>query len=291
MGISLKKISRKVEPIAIYIFCVVLAIYTLIPIAWSLATSFKSPKEALSIPPRWISSNMQIKNYLDVILERPRGNYPPIPFNTFFLNTIIYSISATVITLILAIFASYALARIRIRGKDLLMTCILLGQLLPQSCIIIPLYKFMDSLRLVDTRIGLVLLLSSFSLPMCIWILESFFEGIPKEMEEAAKIDGCARIQILLRVILPISMPGLAAVSIIAFLGAWNEFFYSMMFINSTELRPLSIGIAFFVMEGASADWGALLAATNLAMFPIFLMFVVLRKYFVRGMLEGALKG
>jgi ABC-type glycerol-3-phosphate transport system permease component len=208
----------------------------------------------------------------------------------YFLNSVIISSGSTALALLLAVFASYGFARFRFRGKRAAQAFILVGQLLPTAAIIVPLFMTLRYLDLVNTYLGLILVYTILTLPLSVWMLTSYFRAIPVELEEAAIIDGASRLSILFRITLPLSLPGVVAVLVYAFVTTWNEFIFALVLAQDSQVKTLPIGIAEFTGE-FTTDWGAVMAASLLMTLPIAIVFFALQRLFVGGLTAGAVKG
>jgi multiple sugar transport system permease protein/raffinose/stachyose/melibiose transport system permease protein/trehalose/maltose transport system permease protein len=208
----------------------------------------------------------------------------------YFLNSTIISLGSTAIALALAVFASYGFARFRFRGKAGFQAFILVGQLLPTAAIIVPLFITLRWFGLVNTYFGLILIYTIVTLPLSVWMLTSYFRAIPVELEEAAIIDGASRLGILFRITLPLSLPGIVAIVVYAFVTTWNEFIFALVFAQDYRVKTLPIGIAEFSTE-FNTDWGAVMAASLIMTLPVAILFLAMQKLFVGGLTAGAVKG
>ncbi|TBL79038.1 carbohydrate ABC transporter permease [Paenibacillus thalictri] len=265
-----------------YLFLLVLVIFSLFPALWMFITSIKTSSENFTIPPRLIVENPTIANYSRVIFESqiPRA----------FLNSVIVTICATALTLVVAILAGYGFSRYKFRGSRLLSSGLLYGQMMPGVVIIIPLYMVFSKIHLTDTYLSLIIADLAITVPMSVIMLRSFLETIPKELEEAAKIDGCSNLGALVRIILPVSLPGIIAVSVYAFLNIWEEFLFALNLTNSDTVRTLPIAINNFSGEFV-IDWGAMMGASMVVSVPVLLVFLLCNKFFVKGLSDGSVKG
>jgi len=272
----------------VYIPIAIFTAFSLAPLAWMIDTSLKTLPEAMTSPPSWSASQFTLDSYLDVILEKESmlGSAAPLPFKQLFMNSLTYSISSTLIALLLSVFAAYALSKIIFPGKKYFLLIILFGQLLPAAAKAVPIYNFISSLRLIDNPLSLILLYIQGSTPFAIWILHGVFEAIPSELEDAARIDGCSKTRALFSIYLPLCRHGLLAAALYAFLGAWNEFFFANLFIHTASKKTLSAGLTYYIQD-VGVDWVKLMAAANLATIPALIIFVFIRKYFVRGLMAG----
>jgi multiple sugar transport system permease protein len=254
----------------------------LFPFLWMGLSSIKQLNELYTIPPQWWPDHPTLANYYKVLFESRIPRY--------FLNSVIISVGSTGLALILAVFAANGFARFRFRGQSFWQACILVGQLLPTAAIIVPLFITLKVLGLVNTYWGLILVYMIITLPLSVWMLTSYFRAIPRELDEAAVIDGASRVGILFRIILPLSLPGIVAVLVYSFITTWNEFIFASCFATDSSVKTLPIGLAEFSTE-FNTDWGAVMAASMVMTVPIALLFLVFQKFFVGGLTAGATKG
>jgi ABC-type glycerol-3-phosphate transport system permease component len=268
--------------IGIYCAVAVLVVISIFPFFWMALSSVKTLGELYTVPPIWFPEVLTFENYAKVLFA---SNIP-----RYFINSTVISLGSTAIALLLAIFASYGFARFRFRGKALAQAFILIGQLLPTAAIIVPLFITLRVFGLVNSYLGLILVYSIITLPLSVWMLTSYFRAIPVELEEAAIIDGATRLGILFRITLPLSLPGLVAIIIYAFVTTWNEFIFALVFAQDYRVKTLPIGIAEFSTE-FNVDWGAVMAASVLMTLPVAILFMIMQKLFVGGLTAGAVKG
>jgi multiple sugar transport system permease protein len=247
-----------------------------------LISSIKPLRELYTVPPTWIPESPTFANYAKVIFD---SNIP-----RYFLNSIIVSFGATALALILAIFASYGFARFGFWGKRYYQGFVLVGQLLPTAAIIVPLYIVLNWLGLINTYLGLILVYLILTLPLSVWMLIGYFKAIPVELEEAAIIDGSSRLGVLFRITVPLSLPGIVAVVVYAFVTTWNEFIFALCFATDSSVKTLPIGLSEFSTE-FNTDWGAVMAASVLMTLPVALVFLGMQRLFVGGLTSGATKG
>lgn len=266
----------------IFVGSVLVVLVCLFPFWWMALSSIKTLRELYTIPPIWWPESPTLGNYYKVLFE---SNIP-----RYFLNSVVISVGSTGLALVLAIFASYGFARFDFKGKPLLQACVLIGQLLPTAAIIVPLFVTLRVLGLVNTYWGLILVYMIITLPLSVWMLTSYFKAIPVELEEAAIIDGASRLGVLFRVPLPLSIPGIVAVIVYAFVTTWNEFIFALCFATDSSVKTLPIGLAEFSTE-FNTDWGAVMAASVIMTLPIALLFLSMQRLFVGGLTAGATKG
>jgi multiple sugar transport system permease protein len=266
----------------VYLCTALLLAVCVFPFAWMALSSIKTLGELYTVPPVWLPKAPSLENYKKVLFE---SNVP-----RYFINSAVISLGATAIALILAIFASYGFARFNFRGKPAYQAFILIGQLLPTAAIIVPLFITLRWLGLVNTYLGLILVYMILTLPLSVWMLTSYFKAIPVELEEAAIIDGASRLGVLFRITLPLSLPGVVAIIIYAFVTTWNEFIFALVLAQDARVKTLPIGIAEFTTE-FNTDWGAVMAASLIMTLPIAVLFFAMQRLFIGGLTAGALKG
>jgi ABC-type glycerol-3-phosphate transport system permease component len=260
----------------------ILIFVCMFPFLWMALSSVETLSELYTVPPVWFPDSPTLDNYVHVLFA---SNVP-----RYFLNSLVISLGATAIALGLAIFASYGFARFRFRGKGAYQAFILVGQLMPTAAIIVPLFITLRWLGLVNTYLGLILVYLILTLPLSVWMLTSYFKAIPVELGEAAVIYGCSRLGILFRITLPLSLPGLVAVIVYAFVTTWNEFIFALCFATDASVKTLPIGIAEFSTE-FNTDTGAVMAASMVMTLPIAILFFAMQRLFVGGLTAGAIKG
>ncbi len=251
------------------------------PILWSFLNSFKTEKDILAFPPKLVFAPT-LEAYRDVLF----GSASILP-NLW--SSLVISAGTTIVTMALAIPAAYALARLRVPGHRFAGFYILASQMLPPVGIIIPYFLILRNIGWLDTYQGIILIYLSFSLPFAIWLLVSYFEDIPFEMEEAAALDGASRLKTLWRVIIPQVQGGIAVTVVFVFLNAWNEFLFAVVLSGNT-VRPVTIAMFNFVSVEQTL-WAKLAAVSVLAMLPVIVLGIVAQKHIVKGLTVGAVKG
>jgi len=211
-------------------------------------------------------------------------------FPVFFRNSVIVAGGTALGVTFAASLAGYAFSRFGFRGRGLIVALMLLTQMFPIVMLIAPIYRLMTPLGLTDTLWGLVIVYTAFNTPFATFLMQSFFDGIPKELEESAMIDGCTRLTALRKIILPLTLPGMAATLGFVFTAAWSELLFSLMLINSEERMTFPVGLLTFIGK-FSVDWGQMMAAAVLALVPACLFFALIQRYLVQGLTAGAVKG
>lgn len=267
-------------------FLLFLLIFTVLPMAWMVLTSIKSQFAAMQYPPQWWPVEPTLQNYVKLL---DPSNSVGQEFLRYFWNSFYVSMATTILGVAVAVPAAYAFSRFRFPGRTFLFFSVLLRNMFPAVVFLVPLFLLMRWLGLVNTHGSLILTYLTFGLPLSIWLLKGFFDNIPIQLEQAARIDGATRFQAFFLIVMPLSSPGIIATSIFSFIGAWNEYVYAYTFLSKQESMTLPVGIQRFFTEFAT-DWPGLMAATFLMSVPVVVLFLVLQKYFVRALTEGAVK-
>lgn len=256
------------------------------PIFWMILTSLKPEVLAFSIPPVIIFTPT-ISNYIS--LFNPYWMTIRVDFTKYLLNSIVVAISSTALSSILSLFAAYGFTRFRFLGSKFLIFLILFIRMIPPITIAIPLYVMMYILKLLDSHIALIITYTALNIPLTVWMMRSFLMDVPKEIEESALVDGCGILQVLFRVTIPLSLPGLITSSIYAFILSWNEFLLALLLtLKEATTLPL-IAQLFRTAEGV--QWGPMAAAGTMAILPPIVFAFFIQKYLVRGLTMGAVKG
>lgn len=252
------------------------------PIYWMLVTSLTPSSQLFTDSPRLLPQFSQWHVYKDVFSIKPVG--------TWLLNSAIVALGTTVFSIALAVFPAYALSRFRFKGKGSLSFGLFTTQMLPEAMLLVPLYAIFGQLALLNTLSGLILANTAFTVPVIIWILKGAIDGVPLEIEESARIDGCSRLGVILTVVVPLIAPTLAAASVIAFFHGWNEYIFAQTFINEERLHVTSVGLASFVGE-LSTPIDAVMAVAVIYTLPAVVFYLMVQKHVVAGMTAGSVKG
>lgn len=272
--------------VARIVYLVLLGIFTVLPMAWMLLTSVKTQFAALQYPPEWIPSEPTLEQYTRLLSPT---NEVGQEFLHYLLNSVMVSTATTILGVVIAVPAAYAFSRFRFPGRKLLFYAVLVRNMFPAVVFLMPLFIMMKWMGLVNTAWSLILTYLTFGLPLSIWLLKGFYDNIPPQLEQAARIDGATRFQAFLYVVMPLSTPGIIATAIYSFVLAWNEYVYALTFINDKSKLTLPVGLERFFTEYAT-NWPGLMAASFIMSVPVVVLFLVLQKYFVRALTEGAVK-
>ncbi len=259
-------------------------LFIFFPTFWMISSSLKPNRDAFSVPPQWVPKRWTLENYSSQLSDR-RG------FLTYAKNGFLVSLENALFTIMVSVPAGYALARIRFPGKRPLMIVILASQMFPGVIIVISLFSIYRTLHLLNTYAGLVLAFTSFSLPFAIWMIRGFFETIPEEVDEAAQVDGCNRLQILIRIGLPLIIPGLLAVGLFSFLNSWNNLIFALSLTTRQTMRTIPPGFLLTYVGEFQYKWSDMFAGSVLVTLPTVVIFIALQRFLVKGLVAGATKG
>jgi multiple sugar transport system permease protein len=256
----------------------------LLPVYWMLTISLKSVVDQFAVPPKWLIFKPTLMHYADAFVERSFGQY--------LITSAIVAVLSTICALVLGTLAAYGLSRLQLPRKlsTRLSLWILSTRMFPPIVTAVPLFLLMSDLRLLDTISALVIVYTGFNLPFVVWMMRGFFNEIPREMEEAARVDGDSRLGALRRVVLPLVAPGLAATSVFCLIVSWNEFLFALTLTQTDAAMTLPVGIAGRVTQ-YEIEWGVMSAAGVVAMIPILVFALAVQRYLVRGLSLGAVKG
>jgi len=267
---------------------VVLFIY--LPVAWLVISSISTRSELLSTPIHWIPQQPTIQNYINILLPGQDASEVAKTFRITLWNSLLVASSVTVIALTLGSLASYALVRLKFPFRQSLLIGILGTRMIPEISLVIPLYLFATRFGLFNSPIILIITYLSFALPFAIWLMAAFFNTIPVELEDAARMDGCNRIETLFRIILPISAPGLVSTGLFVFLTAWDEFFFALIMTSTVSAKTVPVAITEFTGRYV-VDVGGMMTGGVLAAIPPVILSLIFQRYIVSGLTAGAVKG
>jgi len=258
------------------------AVLVILPFWYMIITSLKPQAMIFEFPPRLWPAQVTLKNYVQALSKDMFGLY--------FLNSLFVAVVTTATTVLVSTLLAYAFARLDFPGKEPLFYVILLGMMIPPVMLIIPQFIIAKQIHLLDKFIGLIAIYVTMNISINTFLLRGYFEGIPRELEESALIDGASQMTIFWRIVMPLSGPGLAVVTIFTFLYSWDEFPWAHVAIKETTRRTLPIAIALFQGQHLT-EWGQVFAASIVAVVPVIVVFVILQRYFIRGIATSGLKG
>ena len=279
---NVKRMKKIIVRIAFYLLLVVIGMYTVFPFYWAIVSSLKTGSALFEVE-YWISQPYW-QNYVSVFQEQPFGRN--------ILNSLFVAVSTVALSLVLALAAAYAIGRIQFRGRMLLLFVILGVSMFPQIAVLSGMFELINSLCLYNNLLALSFSYLIFTLPFTVWVLTTFMRELPKELEEAAIVDGATPFTIVTRVFLPLMGPALVTTGLLAFIAAWNEFLFALTFTLSSEMRTVPVAIA--LTSGASAHelpWGNIMAASVIVTVPLIILVLVFQRRIVSGLTAGAVKG
>ncbi len=281
---SLKR-DRRWALILSYVFLVLFAVFFLIPPYYMIVTALKSDAEVAHMATNpWIIAN-------GVTLDQFKLLFTQSDFLIFFKNTAIVTVCVVVITMVVSVLAAFSLGRMKFWGSSILATGIFLTYLVPDTLLFIPLFQIVRSLGLLNSYWGMVLVYPTLTVPFCTWIMIGYFQSIPKELDEAALIDGAGHMQMLLKIFIPVALPGIIAATIFAFTVSWAAFVYPMAFLYSSDQQVLTVGTVTSLIRADVYKWGMLMAGALTAAAPPLVIYAFLMDYYIAGLTAGATKG
>ncbi|RCX16496.1 carbohydrate ABC transporter membrane protein 2 (CUT1 family) [Fontibacillus phaseoli] len=275
--------KHNAEKFALYLLLALFVIVFLFPIYWAVTTSFKTPGQIMKVPPEFFPSNWNLQNYVEVFTKHQIG--------TYFINSLVVAVTTTLCAIIVATFAGYGFSRFKFRGRAFWQYAIIVMRMVPGLVFIIPYYIIFQKLGILDTLFGLIIVYITAALPLAIWLFMGFFDELPTEMFEAAKIDGCSEFGTYWRIALPLIVPGIVVAAILVFLAAYNEFSLSLVLIFTDQNKTLPLGISGMIQLQKDTPFGTLAAAGTIAFIPALVLALTTQKYVQAGITAGAVKG
>ncbi len=253
------------------------------PVFWMISTAFKSNDQIVSLNPTWFPLHPTLQHFRDAVDK---------PFFWADVKNSLIVVSVTVaISIVLAFMAAISLARYRYGGRILFVVLVIGIQMLPQAGLIIPLYVVLARYHQVNALTGVIITYMTFVLPFCVWTLRGFLLGIPKELEEAAMVDGSTRLGVFMKILLPLMAPGLVATSVFAFITTWNEYIFARVLLNDQSKQTVTVWLSYFLGSSRHTDWGALMAASTLTAVPVVIFFLLVQRRIAFGLTAGAVRG
>lgn len=278
-----KRWKKAVRNVLKYGVILVFLVIFIFPVYWMFVSAFMDNATLMAWPPQFNPFRGNLHTF-QKLLNMTK-------YIVFFKNSAVVSLATVAVCLAASIFAGYSLSRYRFPGKNAVMTGVLSVQMFPTVAILISLYTFYSQFKLINTYSGLVLADTMLALPLSIWLLKSFFDTIPRSLDEAARIDGCSRLQTLFLIIVPLLKPGLLAVGIYTFLQSWDDYLFGMIIMNRDSMRTLPVGIAQSFIGEFVHDYSGMMGLSVITSLPVIILFIFLQKYMIAGLTGGAVKG
>ncbi|MGG5819387.1 carbohydrate ABC transporter permease [Falsiroseomonas sp. HW251] len=275
-----KKIAGAV---AFNILAWTIVLATAFPLVWMVITSVKPQFELFRIPPTFWPETITFEHYANLLWTTP--------FLTYMRNSLVLSTATTLLVVAVATLGAHSLVRFRYPGRERLAQLVLFTYLLPSVVLILPLYLMMVWLGVANTLLSLVIAYTTFALPYALWLLRSFMQGIPDDLENAALVDGATRMSAFFDVILPQALPGIISTSLFTFILSWNEYLYALVLVNTDAARPLTTGVMSMLISAFNIEWSLLMAASVMMSIPLIIIFAFLQKFLTRGFGAGGVKG
>ena len=266
-----------------HVLLIILLGFLLAPTVIMVSTSFKPYSEVNTWPPQLIPDEATVSSFTAVLID------PAYDFGRAFLNSSIIAVGTAVVSVVLGLPAAYAIRRFTFTGRTVFLFAVLVTQMVSPALFIMPLYQVMNGLGLLNTYIALIIGNSAITLPVVIWLLSAYLRGVPIVLEEAAMVDGASRLSALIRVVLPISAPGILAAGAYAFVHAWNDLVFALAFVTNTNMHPITRALDRFAAENV-VRWDLTMAASTLSVIPILLLFILLQRHLLHGVAVGAIK-
>ena len=274
--------QRWLRELLAYVVLLVLMIWTLGPLYWMVTTSIKTNAEVYGTTATLWPRQPTLQNY--------RVLFTKTPFAVYFQNSTLIALGTTFITVLASALSAYALVRLRFPGRRLLARLLVYTYLVPQSLLFIPLFTILVNAGLSNTRTGLVLTYLGFTVPFCTWLLMGYFLSVPVELEEAGLVDGCSRLGVLFRIVMPVTLPALAVTAFFSFTLSWNEYLYASVFVSDVNAKTIPTGIPSFIVEDVFF-WGPMMASTVLSVIPPLAVYFLFQRWLITGLTLGAVKG
>jgi multiple sugar transport system permease protein len=265
------------------IFAWTVVLVTAFPLIWMVLTSVKPQFELFRIPPSFLPETVTFEHYRTLLWETP--------FLTYMRNSLVLGFATTVLVVTVATLGAHSLVRFRYPGRERIAQLVLFTYLLPSVVLILPLYLMMVWLGVANSLFSLVIAYTTFALPYALWLLRSFMQGIPDDLEAAALVDGATRMEAFVDVILPQALPGIISTSLFTFILAWNEYLFALVLVNTDSARPLTTGVMNMLISSFNIEWSLLMAASVMMSLPLSVIFAFLQSYLTRGFGAGGVKG
>lgn len=283
------KVIKKVKKTVLNIFTILLLIIITLPALWIVLSSFRPRKDILAKPAVWVPRNLSFTSYR-MIFSGTKHGHMSVPVREYFINSIIISVSSTIVAVGIGMLGGYAFSRFKFKHKNSLFLLIMLSRAIPGIALSLPLLIFYSYTKLIDTKIGIIIVYVALNVPFAIWLTDGFFREIPNELSESAQIDGCSRWKAFWRIDFPLAGPGIGASGIFAFLIAWNEFAIANVLTRTLRSKTMPVGLFDFVFEFVM-DWRGMCTLAVIMLIPAVIITFIIQKNLVKGLTFGALKG
>lgn len=277
---SLKK-KRQIEQVLCYAILILLAMVVMVPVMWMVSTAFKTEAQTYSPKPQWILDPISLGSF--------KKFFTTYNFGRMTINSLVTCIFAMIICVVCASLAGYGVTRFRFKGKKQLMNFLLVTQMFPSVMLVVPFYAVLSRYHMTNKLLGLIIVYAATNVAFSTWMLVSYFKTVPIELDEAARVDGASSFRIFWNIILPLIVPGIAAVAIFILFSGWNEYMYSSVLISNDDLKTLTVGIISLNSQ-YQIKWNDLMAASTVSSLPLVVLFICFQKYFIAGMTGGAVK-
>jgi len=271
---------RLAKTVTLYAGVTLLCAIVAFPIYWMVVSALE-PGNLFNFPPHFIPAHPSLGNFTRIFVVNPLAHW--------LVNSLVVAVGTMVCSILLSVHAAYGMSRFRTRGTDAAGFTILVGQMIPVTVLTIPFYILFRALHLINTLSGIVIATTTFTIPMCLWMLKGFFDGVPRDLDEAAQTDGCTRLQALYRVILPTAAPGVVAAATFAFMLGWNEFFFASTFLSTETKWVATVGLVTYMGE-YFVEWSALMATAFVITLVPAVLFLRTQRYMMAGITQGAIK-
>lgn len=262
---------------------VLILFFVLAPFYWVMNIALTSEEQSFTHGIHYLPVGITLANFF--------GIFEAVAFGRAFVNSAVVAVSVTTLAIVLSVFAAYAFARFNFRGRRLLIVSLLLIYMLPGILLLVPMMVIFRTLGILNTYPALILAESTHAVPFAVWLLTNYFASLPRELEEAAQVDGCDRLGAMLRIALPLAVPGLVAAALFVFIASWNNFLFAFMFTSGEDVRTLPVLLRMFAMGESSVQWGKIMAGAVLTTLPVAAAFLFFQRYLIRGLAAGAVKG
>lgn len=274
--------KKRIGKICWLMSLIILLLFVCFPLIQMFSVAFKDTTEQFALPVTFLPKHWTLENFRQAI------NYEA--FRTYFKNSLIIAVITTSLTIVISILSAYGFTRTHFPGRKLFLMMVLFSQMICLAAIAVPVYRIISGLDLTDTYTGLVISYLAYTVPVGIWLLKGFIQGIPVELEESARVDGASKFQAFYRVVLPLLRPGIGATGAYVFFLSWQEFLFSLIIMTDKSKRTLPTGIMDYVGQ-YETSWGSMMASSILLALPVFVIFIIVQKQLIAGLTDGAVKG